>query len=87
MTSIGNYEPKEIIPKKDWGDYNGLFKSRLMKVLNDRRRIRCGYPVDGLLCGRSYQPIGESSHGVISAKFSFTDDLENTVPLCIDLIV
>jgi hypothetical protein len=80
-----DYEPADIIPKNDQDEYRSLVNSRLMKVLNEGRLIRRGYPVDGLLCGRSFQPIGESSHGVIPAKLSFTDDLENTVPLCIDL--
>ena len=80
-----DYEPKEIIPEKYQDDYNGLLKPRLMKVLNEGRLIRRGCPVEGLLCGRSYQPIGKSSHGVIPAKLIFTDDLGNTVPLCIDL--
>lgn len=79
------YEPEDIIPKKHQDDYKHLFDSRLTGVLNEGRLIRRGYPVEGLLCGRSYKPIGESVHGFISAKLSFTDDLGNLVPLCIDL--
>ena len=80
-----DYGPEDIIPKQHQDDYKRLFKSRLTGVLNDGRLIRRGCPVDGVLCGRSYQSIGEYSHGFISAKLGFTDDLGNTVPLCIDL--
>jgi hypothetical protein len=80
-------DPEDIIPKQDWDVYKNLFKSRLMEVLKEGRKIRHGCRVDGVLCGRSRKPIGKSSHGFISAKLSFTDDLGNTVPLCIDLNV
>jgi hypothetical protein len=82
-----DYEPEDIIPRKDQDDYKHLFKSRLTGVLNEGRLIRRGCPVEGVLCGRSFQPIGKSSHYSISAKLSFTDDRGNTVPLCIDLNV
>ena len=82
-----DYEPEDIIPKKHQDDYKSLFKSRLMEVLNEGPVIRRGYPVDGVLCGRSFQRIGESSHGFVFAKLSFTDDLGNTVPLRVDLSV
>jgi hypothetical protein len=82
-----DYEPEDVIPKKDRDVYKSLFKSRLAGVLNERRPIRRGCPVDGVLCGRSFQPIGKSLHSFISAKLSFTDDLGNTVPLCIELNV
>jgi hypothetical protein len=80
-----DYKPEDIIPKKYRDDYSGLLKPRLMKVLNEGRKIPRGYPVEGVLCGRSFQPIEESSLGVISAKLSFTDDLGNTIGLCIEL--
>jgi hypothetical protein len=77
-------EPEDVIPKRHYV-YKSLLKSRLVGVLNEGRKIHSGSPVDGVLCGRSYQSIGEYSHGFISAKLCFTDDLGNTVPLCIDL--
>jgi hypothetical protein len=80
-------EPEEIIPKKHLDEYRSLVNSRLMKVLNEGCLIRRGYPVEGLLCGRSYQPIGESYQGFLSAKLSFTDNRGNMVPLCINLSV
>jgi len=82
-----DYRPEDVIPIKDRDKYKSLINPRLMEVLKGDRRIRRGSPVEGVVCGHSFQPIGESSHGVISVKFSFTDDLENTVPLCIDLNV
>jgi hypothetical protein len=80
-------EPEDVIPKEHRDVYKHLFKSRLRGVLLERRLIRRGYPVEGVLCGRSSQPMGESSYGSISANLSFTDDRGNTVPLCIDLNV
>jgi hypothetical protein len=82
-----DYGPEDFIPKKDQYEYSSFSKSPLMKVLNYGLRIGCGRPVEGLLCGHSNQPIGESCHGFISAKLSFTDDRGNTVPLCINLNV
>ena len=82
-----DYGPDDVIPIKDRDKYKSLINPRLMEVLKGDRRIRRGSPVEGVVFGHSFQPIGESSHGVISVKFSFTDDLENTVPLCIDLNV
>jgi hypothetical protein len=58
-----------------------------MKVLNEGRLIRRGYPVKELLCGRSFRPIGEFSHGFITPKLSFTDAQGITVWLSIDLTV
>jgi hypothetical protein len=81
------YEPEDVIAQKHRDAFQGLFKSRLTGVLNERRLIRRGCLVDEVLCGGSSQPIGESSHGFISAKRSFTDDQGNTVPLCIELNV
>ena len=78
-------EPEDIIPEKDQVDYKHLFKSRLKGGRNQHRLIRCGCPVEGILCGRLVQPIGEYSHGFISAKLSVTDDLGNTVPLSMKL--
>ena len=82
-----DYEPEDVIPEKHQDVYKHLFKSRLRGVLNGGLLIRRGGPVEGVLCGRSFQPIGESSHGAIRAELSLTDDLGNTVPLCIDLNV
>ena len=82
---IWDHLPWDVIPPKYHNEYESLFKSPLMKVLNERRRILCGYPVDGLLCATSFQPIAESCHGIIPAKLSFTDYRGNTVRPCIDL--
>jgi len=78
-------EPEEVIPKRDLEVYKSLLKSRLSGVLNEGWVIRRGCPVEGVLCGRSFQPIGESLHGGVSAKSSFKDDLGNTVRLDIEL--
>lgn len=79
--------PEEVIPKKYHDEYRSPVNSRLMEALNKSCLIRRGHPIDRLLCGRSIQPIGESSHGVKSAELSLTDDLGNTLRLCIDFDV
>lgn len=81
------YAPEDIIPKRDWGTYASLVDSRLMGVLNDRRLLRRGYPIDGLVCGCSSQPIPESCAGSVSAKLTIVDDAGNTVALPIGLAV
>jgi hypothetical protein len=81
------YDPEDVIPRKDQDVFKSLFKSRLMGVLNEGRKIHNGSTIDGVLCGRSFQPIGECSHGFISAKLSLTDDQGYTVQLPIDLTV
>lgn len=80
-------KPEDIILKKHWDEYSRLVNSPIMKVLNGGCRIRCGYPVEGVLCGRSVRPHGEAFHGFISAELVFTDNRENTVALCINLNV
>src|SRR5713226_4833548 len=67
--------------------YEGLLKSRLMGVLNDRRQLRRGYPVEGLLCGCSSEPIPASGEGPVSGKLTLLDDVGNKVELCIALTV
>ncbi|MGA2753380.1 MAG: hypothetical protein ABSE53_06390 [Terracidiphilus sp.] len=81
---IWDHLPWDVIPPKYHNEYGSLFESELMDVLNEHHRIRCGQPVDGLLCATSFRPIEESCHSVISAKLSCTDDLGNTVSRGID---
>jgi len=82
-----DYEPWDIIPEGNLVAYEGLLKSRLMGVLNDRRQLRRGYPVEGLLCGCSFQPIPESGEGFVYGKLTLVDDVGNTVALRIALTV
>ena len=84
---IWDYEAWDIIPEGDRGAYRSLLKSRLIGVLNDRRLLRRGYPVAGLLCGCSSQPIPESGQGHVSGKLTLFDDVENEVALRIALSV
>ena len=81
------YEPRDIIPNGDMGAYRSLLDSRLMGVLNERRLLRRGYPVEGLLCGRSCQSIPESGDNRVSARLTLVDDRGNWVPLRIALEV
>lgn len=82
-----DYEPVDIIPETDRDAYTSLLDSRLMGVLNKHRLLRRGYPVEGLLCGRSDQPIPESVEGYVTAKLTLADDKGNVVALRIALAV
>jgi hypothetical protein len=82
-----DYEPQDIIPEGQREAYAGLLESRLMDVLNDHRLLRRGYPVAGLLCGYSSQPIPESGEGFVYGKVILVDDIGNKVALPIALTV
>jgi len=81
------YEPLEIIPEWERGAYMNLLDSRLMAVLDEHRLLGRGYPVEGLLCGRSDQPIPESVKGYVTAKLTLADDEGSTAALRIALTV
>ena len=82
-----DYEARDFIPERDLGSYRDLLDSRLMGVLNDRRLLRRGNPVDGLLCGYSYQPVPEFGDRMVSAKLILVDDIGNRVAVGISLAV
>jgi hypothetical protein len=82
-----DYEPLEIIPEWDRGAHTDLLDSRLMGVLDDHRLLMRGYPIEGLLCGRSDQPIPESVAGHVTAKLTLSDDEGSTAALRIALNV
>jgi hypothetical protein len=82
-----DYDPSDFIPKRDLKDYTELLDPRLTRVLNDHRRLRRGHPVDGLLCGYSYEAVPESCERTVSAKLTFVDDIGQCVALGIQLAV
>ena len=82
-----DYEAEDVIPQADHGSYRHLFDSRLMGVLNERRLLRRGEPVEGLLCGLSYQPVPESCGRSVSAKLTFLDDIGNRAELVAKMAV
>jgi hypothetical protein len=82
-----DYEPLDIIPKGQQGDYRDLLDTPFMGVLNERRLLRRGYPVEGLLCGCSSQPVPEAGERLVSARLTLVDDRGNTVTLRIALTV
>jgi hypothetical protein len=82
-----DFEARDIIPEGQREAYAGLLESRLMDVLNDRRLLRRGYPVEGLLCGCSYQETPQSGEGFVFGKLTLVDDVGNTVALRIALTV
>ena len=82
-----NYDPTDIIPKLDLGSYRSVLDPRLLKILNGRSMLRRGYPVEGLLCGFSDQPVREPGNGLVSGKLRLVDENGNVVTLGIDLRV
>lgn len=82
-----DYEPQDIIPERHLEAYKSLLKSRLTEVLNDRRLLRRGYPVRGLLCGCAFQPIPEPGDGAVSGELVLVDDIGNVVATRINLAV
>jgi len=84
---IWDYEPLDIIPDGQREAYRSLLESRLTRVLNERRLLRRGYPVEGLLCGCSAQPVPELSDGFVYAQLTLVDDRGNTVALRIAMRV
>ena len=67
-------QPTRRGPKEDRGTYRSLLDSRLMRVLNDHVPLGRGYPVEGLLCGCSYQLVPESCNRSITVKLILVDD-------------
>jgi hypothetical protein len=82
-----NHEPVDIVPKGLQEAYNSLAGPALRRVLEERRLLRRGFPVEGLLCGRSCQTIPESGGNNVSAQLTFVDDRGHTVALRIALQV
>jgi hypothetical protein len=81
------YEAADLIPEEHREAYAHLLDSRLMGVLNDGCLLRRGHPVEGLLCGCSYQPIPECGDRSVFAKLTLVDDAGNTAALRIALAV
>jgi hypothetical protein len=82
-----DYEPLDVIPKNNRGPYMDLLDSPLMGVLNERRLLTRGYPIEGLLCGRSSQPIPDSFDRSVAALLELTDDRGSLVDVRLNLIV
>jgi hypothetical protein len=78
---IWAYEPLDIIPDGQREAYRNLLDSRLTGVLNERRLLRRGYPVEGLVCGCSAQPVTEPSDGFVYSKLTLVNDRGNKVAL------
>jgi hypothetical protein len=51
------YDPEDVVPDSRLASYRNLVKSRLSAVLFERKLLRRGRPVEGLLCGRASTPI------------------------------
>jgi hypothetical protein len=79
------YEPADIIPALHMGSYRQVLDSRLSKILNDRCLLQHGFPVDGLLCGYSNQPVPESGKGLAAGELTLVDNKNYVVSVRIDL--
>jgi hypothetical protein len=74
-----DYDPEEFIREETPKTYRTLVDGRLMRVLNEGVVLRRGYPVEGLLCGISFQPVPESANHYVTAKLTLADDIGNSV--------
>lgn len=79
-----DYAPLDVIPRSELGGYRHLLDSRLMDVLNDRRLLRRGGPVEGLLCGCAFQEVPEFARYAMG-KLTLTDEAGNVVSTRIKL--
>jgi len=84
---IWEYEPLDIIPDGQREAYRSLLDSRLPGVLNERRLLRHGYPVEGLVCGCSAQPVTKRGEGFVYSQLTLVDDRGNKVALRIAMTV
>lgn len=84
-----DYDPREIVPAGEHARYETIFDSRLSAVMNERRLLTRGHPVEGLLCGCASQSIPESLPiaATVSGKLTVTDDTGDTFALRITLAV
>ena len=82
-----DYESRDVIPRARLGAYEDLLDSRLMQVLNDRYRVRRDHPIEGLLCGYSYQPVPEFRDLTLPAKVILVDDNGNRSALRVKMVV
>jgi hypothetical protein len=84
-----DYDAREIIPAPEYGRYASIFNSRLSAVLNDRRLLTRGCPVEGILCGFAFQSIPQSfANGeTVRAMLSLSADTGHTAALRIALTV
>jgi hypothetical protein len=81
------YEPRDFVQKRDRGEYGDLLDTPLLGVLNGRRRLHRDHPVEGLLCGYSYQAVPEFNDREVSAKLMLADDMGSVVTTRIKLVV
>jgi len=85
---IWEYEPRDIIPDGQREAYRSLLDdSRLIGVLNERRLLRRGYPVEGLVCGCSAQPVTKRGEGFVYSQLTLVDDRGNKATLRIAMTV
>lgn len=69
-------DPEGVLPQYRQHLYKHLAVSRLSAVLNERKFLRRGGPIEGLLCGRASAPIPSSAprEAPALAEISLVDD-------------
>ena|SRR5215469_704554 len=84
-----DYEPRDIILERDHDLYASLFKTQLTEVLNERRLLRRGHPVKGVLCGLALHriPVPIYQYRVVNSQISITDETGHTIVHTIALTV
>jgi hypothetical protein len=85
-----DYDPADIVPASDHPTYGRLLSSPLSDVLDNKRHLSRGRPVDGLLSGCAFfQSIPRSirNGATVHASLSLTDDTGRTVTQDIEMIV
>jgi len=84
-----DYDGFDMVPPNRKNLYARLFDSRLPPLLNERRLLVRGRPVEGLLRGNAFQPIPDSVDlcKPVAATLNLTDDAGRTVTLRIRLTV
>jgi hypothetical protein len=71
-----DFHPDDVIPKILLKRYEKLIGSRLPAILNERRLLNRGVPVEGLLYGKAWAPIPPSPRreGPALAEINLVDD-------------
>jgi hypothetical protein len=80
-----DYEAERVIPKDCYDYYRPLLGRQLQNVLNEGSLIRCGYPVQGVVCGCSPQQIDEWPHDSLPVNIVLIDNRGNPASLRMEM--
>jgi hypothetical protein len=80
-----DYEAERVIPRDQYDYYRPLLGRQLQNVLSEGIPIRCGHPVQGVVCGYSAQQIDEWPHDSIPVNFVLRDNRGNPASLRMEM--